>query len=119
MFISPIHVKRFIRRISRDNRKGRSYRVIAREDFPMKRDDGTAIVKPGTLNRIVKERGQWIPKDKEILIALGLKKPCKPRELKPPLTEHEKQIRKKIASMRAQTKNSMFIFDHKEKRNHK
>lgn len=42
----------------------KSYRQIAREDFP-----GVA---PGTLNRIANSNGAWLPKDRKILKALGL-----------------------------------------------
>lgn len=65
-------VQRLARRILRENKKGRSYRIIAREDYP--------TVKAGTLNRIANSKGEWIPKDECILIALGLKKPRKPPE---------------------------------------
>jgi len=56
---------------------GCSYRFIA-GSFA-KRPDGIQIIKAGTVNRIAKSKGAWIPKDCEILIALGLKKPRKPR----------------------------------------
>jgi hypothetical protein len=55
----------------------RTYRDIAAQDFP-RRADGTQIVKAGTLNRIVKSKGKWLPKNKEILAALGLYKPRLP-----------------------------------------
>jgi len=55
----------------------RTYRDIAAQDFP-RRADGTQIVKAGTLNRIVKSKGKWMPKNKEILAALGLYKPRLP-----------------------------------------
>jgi len=42
----------------------KSYRQIAREDFP-----GVA---PGTLNRIANSDGAWLPKNRKILKALGL-----------------------------------------------
>lgn len=42
----------------------RPYRDIAK-DYP-------SIVKAGTLCRIAKSKGKWLPKDKKILIALGL-----------------------------------------------
>ena len=60
-------------RILREYKSGRHYRDIARDDFPDRRADGSQIVKAGTLNRIVKSNGKWTPKNKEILIALGLK----------------------------------------------
>jgi hypothetical protein len=48
----------------------RSWRKVA-ECYP-RRADGSQIVKAGTLNRITNEAGEWIPKDREILVALGL-----------------------------------------------
>jgi hypothetical protein len=78
MSISPATARRFAKRILRENKK-RSYRRIVREDFPTRRADGNYVVNFGTLNRIANERGNWLPKDKEILIALGLKKQSRPR----------------------------------------
>lgn len=61
----------------RQNRKfKRSWRVIAREDF-----NGT--VNHATLNRIAINRGTWLPKDKNILIALGLIQPRKEKKRMP------------------------------------
>ena len=39
------------------------------------------LVKPGTLNRIAKSGGAWMPKKDIILIALGMKKRPKPEWL--------------------------------------
>jgi len=47
-----------------------------REDYP------GGIIKPGTLSRFAISEGEWIPKDENILIALGLKKEKKPRSHK-------------------------------------
>jgi len=69
MYIKPIYLtraKKVAKRILRENKKGRSYRTIAREDYP--------TVKPGTLNRFSNGRGEYIPADKKLLVALGLKK---------------------------------------------
>lgn len=55
-----------------ENQNKRSWRAIA-SDYP-------EIVKPGTLCRIAKSGGTWLPKDCGILSALGLKKV---RERKP------------------------------------
>jgi len=65
--------RKLAKRILRENKKGRSWRVIAREDYP--------TVKAGTLNRFAKEKGNYIPTDESILIALGLKKPRKKRSI--------------------------------------
>ena len=71
MVISIGKARRLANRILREHRKGRSYRKIAREDYPG--------VKPGTLNRFAKGKGAYIPKDRDILIALGLMRERKPR----------------------------------------
>lgn len=74
--------------------RSRSWRKIAKECFP-------PIVKAGTLNRIANSRGAWIPKDKEILIALGLRE--KPEET----PEWLRKIRKRIAIMAKQTRQDL------------
>lgn len=56
--------RKLAKHIFSENKKGRSYRVIAREDYPG--------LKAGTLNRFSKSRGEYIPKDKNILSILGL-----------------------------------------------
>lgn len=43
--------------------------------------DYPPVVKPGTLNRIAKSGGAWMPKKDIILIALGMKKQPKPEWL--------------------------------------
>jgi hypothetical protein len=60
--------KRLAKRLLNENARGRSWRKIAREDYGDK-------VNFATLNRIAKSGGEWIPKNKEILVALGLSKP--------------------------------------------
>lgn len=62
--------RKIAKRILAEHEKGRSYRAIVEQDFPS--------VKPGTLNRFAKSEGEWIPKSKEILAALGLYKPRLP-----------------------------------------
>jgi hypothetical protein len=52
--------------------RGRSWRTIAREDYCDR-------VHFATLNRIAKTGGEWLPKDAQILAALGLKRERKPR----------------------------------------
>lgn len=78
--------KRLILEIS----KPRTWRDVA-HDFP-------PIVKAGTLNRIAKTNGAWLPKDKEILDALGLV----PRA--EPVPDWLRKIKKKIAGMARQTR---------------
>ena len=51
---------------------GRSWRTIAREDYGNQ-------VHFATLNRIALSAGEWLPKDKQVLTALGLRKERKPR----------------------------------------
>lgn len=65
------------RRLLRENRHGRSWRVISREDFGGK-------VNHATLNRIAKTKGAWLPKDETLLIALELKRERKSAKVKPP-----------------------------------
>jgi len=54
--------KRLIRLINRENKKGMSYREMSK----------ICGVKAGTINRLAKEKGAWIPKRKDILLKLGL-----------------------------------------------
>lgn len=84
-------VVKLANRILRENEKGRSYRVIAREDFPG--------VKPGTLNRFANEKGNYIPVEEDILIALGLKKERKPRK--------ESWLAHKVKLMASRTKRAI------------
>ena len=64
--------KKLARSLLRANRRGYSWRQIA-ADYPG--------VHFATLNRIANSGGEWLPKDDETLIALGLKKlkPTGPR----------------------------------------
>lgn len=62
--------RKIAKRILAEHEKGRSYRAIVEQDYPS--------IKPGTLNRFAKSQGEWIPKNKEILAALGLYKPRLP-----------------------------------------
>jgi hypothetical protein len=59
--------------ILRRNRSGTSYRELGRE----------YKVKAGTLCRFAKSKGEYLPKDKSILKALGLVHPEKPKQPKP------------------------------------
>jgi len=63
--------KKLTKLILRENKKGLSYRNIARLS-KVKDKDGKLILKAGTLNRFAKAKGEWMPKDQEILKALGL-----------------------------------------------
>lgn len=79
--------------IQENQKNGRTWRVIA-FDYP-------DIVKPGTLNRIAKSNGAWLPKSKKILMALGL------REIPAPTPEWLKKIKKQIAVMAKQTRQDL------------
>jgi len=69
-----------------DLHEEKSYRKIARDDFP-----GVAA---GTLNRIAKEGGEWMPHDRQILIKLGLVEP-RSKALQPEwLVRRKKAIRR-------------------------
>ncbi len=64
-------VQKLVQDVLSRNTSGESYRAIA-ASFP--KLDGRQIVKAGTLNRIVKTKGKYLPDDKEILTALGLRR---------------------------------------------
>lgn len=73
MTISLARARKTARRLLRENRKsGRSWRVIAREDY----DDKINIT---TLCRFAITKGEWFPKDERLQIILGLRKERKPR----------------------------------------
>jgi hypothetical protein len=59
--------KKLARRLLRENRHGRSYRTIVREDYDNKFSHAVLV-------RIANTGGEWLPKDEGILIALGLKR---------------------------------------------
>jgi hypothetical protein len=75
------------------NALGEPWRAIA-ESFC------SPIVKAGTLWRIAAEAGEWLPKDRKILMELGLIE-------RKQRTEHEIRIRKKIDSMARKTRRAM------------
>jgi len=92
MTVVSSRAKKLARKLLRENRKnGRSWRVIARENYQNKVDQST-------LSRIAREKGAWIPKDEQLQIILGLRQPCSPR-VQRELLPGEKEIRKRIASM--------------------
>lgn len=67
--------KTLARRLLRENRgtrskEGRSWRVIAREDY-------NDQINNATLCRFAISQGEWIPKDERLQIVLGLKHPRK------------------------------------------
>lgn len=105
------HARKIVKRLIQENAKGRSWRTIAREDFPMLGVDGKPIVKPGTLNRIANENGNYFPVEDEILIALGLKKSCVPKPPPAPIPPWLRDMKKKIAVMAKQTRKDIFIHD--------
>lgn len=73
MSVSLARARKTARSVLRENRKnGRSWRVIAREDF-------NGEINHATLNRFAIHKGEWLPKDERLLIVLGLKKERKPR----------------------------------------
>jgi hypothetical protein len=71
-----------------------SWRKVA-ECYP-RRADGSQIVKAGTLNRISHEAGEWIPKDREILLALGLIE-VRSKEPQPEWLQRRKKAIRKMA----------------------
>ena len=96
MTIAKSAARKLAESILREHDTGSSYRQLA-AGYP-RRPDGSQIVKAGTLNRIAKEMGEWLPKDTEILVALGLKKE------KPCLSEHELRTKKIINRMVRRTR---------------
>lgn len=69
----------------------RSWRAIAKEDFP-------ETVKAGTLNRIANSGGAWIPKGEKLLRALGLVE-------SPP--KWVRRIKRRIAKLAKQTRQDL------------
>ena len=65
MNISPTIAKKSALELLRENRRGRSWRAIAHEDF---KDQ----INHATLNRFANSKGEWLPKDKRLLVMLGL-----------------------------------------------
>ena len=78
-------------RLLSENRSGRSWRTIAREDFGDQ-------VNFATLNRIAREGGQWLPKDRKVLRVLGLIEPKK-----------RTAIQKAISRMARDTKKAVLV----------
>ena len=68
--------KKLARSLLRENRRGRSWRTIAREDYQ-------GQVNHATLNRIAISKGEWLPKDDKILTVLGLKTVRSPYAIMP------------------------------------
>lgn len=97
MNISPTKVKKLARMLLRENRRGRSWRTIAREDYQGRIDQST-------LSRIARGKGVWTPRDEKILVILGLKKPCQPKPPLAPVPAWVRDIRKRIATMAKDTR---------------
>ena len=73
----------------------RTWRDVAR-DYP-------EIVKAGTLNRIAKSDGAWLPKKHEVLSALGLLKTVERQ------ADWQRKVKKSIALMAKATRESMQV----------
>lgn len=97
MNISPTKIKKLARMLLRENRNGRSWRTIAREDYQGRIDQST-------LSRIARGKGVWTPRDEKILVILGLKKPCVPKPPPVPVPAWVRDMRKRIAGMAKQTR---------------
>lgn len=100
MHISNAIACNFAKRLNQKHAKMHSWRLVAQEYQ-------TSIVKPGTLNRIANSGGNWLPCDEDILIALGLMRPRKPKSIPRVIPELEKRVRKNIAVMARQTRVSL------------
>lgn len=70
MNVSLSQAKKLARMLLKQN-DSRSWRQIAQQDYCNR-------VNYATLNRIANSKGTWLPKDPEILTALGLLKPRSP-----------------------------------------
>lgn len=105
MNVSPSKAKKRALGLLRENRRGRSWRVIAHEVF---RDQ----INYATLNRFATSKGTWLPKDENILIVLELVKPRKPKPPKPPLEPWQKEVKAKIAGLARQTRESVLLVKH-------
>ena len=64
-YISKLLVRKLVKLIIREHEKGLSYRAMARLSK-------SPYVKPGTMCRIAKSKGEWIPKSEKILAGLGV-----------------------------------------------
>lgn len=94
MTITAEAIRELVKRLIEEHALGHSWRAIA-DTFP-RRADGSQIVKAGTLCRIASEAGEWIPKDKEILIALGLVVPRMKEDQPEWLQRRKKAIRRMV-----------------------
>jgi hypothetical protein len=99
MTVSSSKVKKLARELLKENRKGRSWRTIAKQDF-----DNT--VDQSTLSRIARNKGAWVPKDEGILFALGLAVPKAPKP-KVVLLPWQVTVKKKIAVMAKKTREDL------------
>ena len=97
MNIPQTKVKKLARMLLRENRCGRPWRTIAREDYKNK-------INQSTLSRIARGKGIWTPRDEKLLILLGVLKPRKPKPVPRVIPELEKRVRKQIAIMARQTR---------------
>lgn len=100
MHIRSTLARKFAKRLNQKHAILHSWRLIAREYQ-------TPIIKPGTLNRIANSGGEWLPCDENILVALGLMKPRKPKPIPRVIPELEKRVRGKIAELAKQTRVSL------------
>ena len=106
--------KKLARNLLRENRRGRSWRIIAREDYQGK-------INHATLNRIAISKGEWLPKDDEILTILGLKTVRSPYAIMPRWWKRTPEaldaflrIRGKAKGIAEETKEAQFAYKRKE-----
>lgn len=64
-YISETLVSKLVKLIIYENKKGLSYDKIAKLV-------NSPYIKPGTICRIAKSNGEWLPKSEKILMALGV-----------------------------------------------
>jgi len=79
-------------RLLSENRSGRSWRAIAREDYRNR-------VNFATLNRIANSGGAWLPKERKILRALGLVERRKRTPIQKAISRMVRDTRKAMIEM--------------------
>ena len=97
MSVSNTSARKVAKQLNQKHAKLHSWRLVAG-------DYQSPVIKAGTLNRIANTDGEWLPCDEEILIALGLMKPRKPKPNPRVIPKWEKRVRKQIATMAKQTR---------------
>ncbi len=86
--IDPARISDLVSRLQRQHDALKSWRKVAALYPP--------VVKAGTLNRIAKEQGGYLPDDRKILRALGLIERRKPTEIQKRISRMARDTRKAV-----------------------